>query len=82
MKSSTNNNKIKDEFGKETLRMILKEVADTGQPFDLIADKYRLPPMFILKTTDPEELIEYEKEEMTLKQFHEKYPYRKCVVIK
>ena len=72
----------KTDFGKETLKMILKEVSDTGQPFDLIADKYRLPPMFIMKSKDPDELVEYEGEEMTLKQFHEKYPHRRCVVIR
>lgn len=72
----------KTDFGKETLKMILKEVSETGQLFDLIADRYRLPPMFIMNSDDPEELVEYAGEKMTLKQFHEKYPHRKCVVIR
>ncbi len=81
MNSSTHK-KIKSEFDKETLRMILKEVAEAGQPFDLIADKYRLPPMFIMDTHDPDELVTYEGQEMTLQQFHDRFPYRKCIVIR
>lgn len=74
--------KTESEFSKETLRMILKEVAETGQVFDAVADKYRLPPMFIMKTSDPDEFVEYEGHKMTLEQFKKKYPHRRCVVIR
>lgn len=62
--------------------MILKEVAETGQVFDAVADKYRLPPMFIMSTNNPDELIEYNGQTMTLEQFKKKYPHRRCVVIR
>jgi hypothetical protein len=72
--------KIKSEFSKETLRMILKEVAETGQVFDAVADRYRLPPMYI--DGGPGEHNVIEGEELTLEQFKEKYPHRKVIVIK
>jgi len=69
-------------FSKELKIMILEEVAKTGEPYDLVADKYRIPPMFYMKTDDPNELVEYDDQKMTLAQFHEKYPHRRSVVLR
>lgn len=73
---------IKDEFNEECLRMILKEVSQTGKCFDEVAEKYRLPELFIMDDNDPDDHVNYEDERMTLKQFQEKYPYKNCVVIR
>jgi hypothetical protein len=73
--------KTESEFSKETLKMILKEVAETGQVFDAVADRYRLAPMYIMDG-GPGERNVIEGEELTLEQFKEKYPHRRVIVIK
>jgi hypothetical protein len=67
---------------KELRIKILEEVAASGKSVEEIADQYSLPPMFIMKSRDPEELIEYAGHKMTLHQFRQKYPHKRIIVIR
>jgi len=67
---------------KELRIMILEEVKQTGKSVAEIADKYSMPPLFFPKTDDPEEKFEYAGQMMTMQQFHEKYPFKRIVIIR
>lgn len=68
------------EPGREMTLMILKEVKESGKCIEEVADKYALPPMFIM--THGRTTFEYNGEVMTPAQFHERFPFRRFVTIK
>lgn len=63
---------------RELKTIILREAKESGRPIAEIADKYALPPMFIL---DDEGMIIYKGQRMTSQQFSERFPFRRFVTI-
>lgn len=63
---------------KEQRLMILKEVKETGQSIAEVADKYAMPPLFIL---DDDGTFVYKDEKITKEQFRQKFPHRRIVLI-
>lgn len=68
------------EIDKETRLSIIQESEETGEPVAKIADRWSLPPMFIM--TKGQTSFEYNGETYTLESFREKYPYKRIVIIK
>jgi hypothetical protein len=66
------------EPGREQRLIILKEVKETGKSIAEVADKYAMPPLFLL---DDSGIFEYKGEKMLPKQFKERFPHRRFVII-
>ena len=63
----------------ELVRMILNDVQTTGKCIEECADKYAMPPMFIVGYGDS---FKYRGETMTPEIFKQRFPYRRFVVIR
>lgn len=66
------------EPSKETRIKILEEVKTTGKSIEEVADKYAMPPLFVLR--DDGSFI-YEGEKMTSKEFEKRFPHRRFVTV-
>jgi hypothetical protein len=67
------------EPSREQIVMILKEVKETGKSIEEIADRYSLPPIFILESKDS--LLDYNGEMISQEDFKRRFPFRRFVVI-
>lgn len=66
------------EPSKETRILILEEVKTTGKTIEEVADKYAMPPLFIL---DDDGTFIYENQKMTNIEFGKRFPHRRFVTV-
>ncbi|OQC43173.1 MAG: hypothetical protein BWX60_01100 [Candidatus Marinimicrobia bacterium ADurb.Bin030] len=67
------------EPGAELKRMILDDVKTSGLSIEECADKYAMPPQFIVGRGST---FEYNGETMTSEEFQRRFPYRRFVIIR
>lgn len=63
---------------KETRILILEEMKTTGKSLEECADRFALPPSFIL---DDQGFFLYEGQRMTSEEFKKKFPFRRFYVL-
>ena len=63
----------------ELVRMILADVQTTGKCIEECADRYAMPPQFIVGRGDT---FIYNNEEMTAETFKQRFPYRRFVIVR
>ena len=63
----------------ELVRMILADVQTTGKCIAACADRYAMPPQFIVGRGNT---FEYNGETMTAETFKQRFPYRRFVIVR
>ena len=63
----------------ELVRIILSDVQATGKCIEVCADKYAMPPQFIVGRGST---FEYNGETMTSVEFQRRFPYRRFVIVR
>jgi len=63
----------------ELVRMILADVQTTGKCIEECADKYAMPPQFIVGRGNT---FQYNGETMTSEEFQRRFPYRRFIIVR
>ena len=70
--------------GKELRLMILREVKESGKSIGEVADRFAMPPIYILSDNNT---FEYQhpdgtSETMNVAEFSKRWPHRRIIIIK